>query len=110
MANKRISELAPITAPELDFADLLLLSDITAYESKKLQLGDLGNFLLLGGKLTGSLLGTSSYAVWAGTSSFALNSVVPSNVLTASYLWYTPGSSTLELPHALSPLYRRLMR
>jgi hypothetical protein len=104
MANKRVSELAPITAPELDFADLLLLSDITAHESKKLQLSDLSNFLLLDGQLTGSLLGTASYAFWAGTASFALNSSVPSNVLTASYLWYTPGSNTGTSSYALAAL------
>ena len=71
MANKRVSELAPITAPQLDFADLLLLSDISAHESKKLQLGDLSNFLLLDGRLTGSLLGTASYAMNCATASYA---------------------------------------
>lgn len=71
MANKRISELVPITAPQLDFADLLLLSDISAHESKKLQLGDLSNFLLPDGRLTGSLLGTASYAMNAATASYA---------------------------------------
>jgi hypothetical protein len=71
MANKRVSELASITAPQLDFADLLLLSDISAHESKKLQLSDLSNFLLLDGRLTGSLLGTASYAMNAATASYA---------------------------------------
>lgn len=93
MANKRVSELAPITAAELDFADLLLLSDISAHESKKLQLNDLSSFLLLDGRLTGSLLGTASYAVNAATASYVgphSASYAPTaswalNILTASY-------------------------
>lgn len=70
MANKRVSELASIAASELDFADLLLLSDISAHESKKLQLSDLSSFLLLDGRLTGSLFGTASYAIHAATASY----------------------------------------
>jgi len=71
MANKRVSELAPIVAADLDFADLLLLSDITAHESKKLALQDLSSFILLGGLLTGSLFGTASYAIHALSASYA---------------------------------------
>ena len=71
MANKRVSELAPITSPELDFADLLLLSDITAHESKRLALQDLSSFILLDGRLTGSLFGTASYAIYALSASYA---------------------------------------
>ncbi len=104
MANKRVSELAPIVAANLDFADLLLLSDISAHESKKLQLGDLSNFLLLDGRLTGSLLGTASYANFAGTASFALNAFTPSLVPSASFLLYTPGSSNGTASYALIAL------
>src|ERR1035441_210626 len=107
MANKRVSELAPVTAPELDFADLLLLSDISAHESKKLQLNDLSSFLLLDGRLTGSLLATSSYALNAATASYvsfvsasyanisslAYNANTASYVLSALSSSYSPSSS-----------------
>lgn len=104
MANKRVSELAPITAAELDFVDLLLLSDVTAHESKKLQLSDLSNFLLLDGRLTGSLFGTASYAYNSGTSSYTLNAPIPSIVPSASYLIYTPGMSNGTASYALAAL------
>lgn len=71
MSNKRVSELAPITAPELNDADLLLLSDVSARESKKLQLDDLGSFLLAEGHISGSFFGTASYAENAGTASIS---------------------------------------
>ncbi len=93
MANKRVSELAPITSVQLDSADLLLLSDISARESKKLQLTDLGNFLLSGGRLSGSLLGTASYALNAGTASNALSAPVPTLVPSASFLVYSGASN-----------------
>lgn len=104
MANKRVSELAPITAAELDFADLLLLSDISAHESKKLQLNDLSNFLLLDGRLTGSLLGTASYAMHALVADFALNAPIPTLVPSASFLVYTPGVFNGTASYAMAAL------
>lgn len=105
MANKRISELAPITTADLNQADLLILSDISAHESKKLQLQDLASFFLVNnGFLTGSFFGTASWALrsisssWAptqistsysSTSSWAYNSITSSyaqNALTSSYV------------------------
>lgn len=85
MANRRVSELAADTNPQP--GDLLLLSDVAAYESKKLTLADLKTFVLAGGSITGSLSGTASYAnhaliadtvldpsaSYALTASFALN-------------------------------------
>src|ERR1035438_1254627 len=107
MANKRVSELAPITAAELDFADLLLLSDVNAHESKKLALSDLSSFLLFGGNLSGSLFGTASYAIMAATASYtamvsasyanisslAYNANTASYVLSALSSSYSPSSS-----------------
>ncbi len=110
MANKRISELASITAP--DAADLLLLADISANESKKLTLQNLGTFLLLSpnvsANISGSLYGSASYALraltssytdvqsasYASTSSFALN-VVP----TISSSW---ASSSISSSYAIT--------
>lgn len=78
MANKRVSELAPITTAELSSADLFLVSDVSAQESKRLTLSDLNSYILTGGNLTGSFFGTASWAQNALTASFA-------NVQTASY-------------------------
>lgn len=104
MANKRVSELASIDAAHLDFADLLLLSDVSAHESKKLQLNDLSNFLLLDGRLTGSLFGTASYAMMARSASYALNTAIPTIVPSASYLIYTPGFVNGTASYAMAAL------
>lgn len=93
MANKRVSELAPIDASQLAYEDLLLLADVSAHESKKVELQELSNFLLLYGNLTGSLLGTASYAIHAATASYMppqSASYAPTaswaiNIATASY-------------------------
>lgn len=81
MANKRITELVQITAPELTVEDLLLLADVSAQESKKLRLDDISTFVFTTPdiKLSGSLYGTSS---WAENSNFALTVPVQN---TASY-------------------------
>ncbi len=70
MANKRVSELVSIAATELDVADLLLLSDVSEHESKKLQVKELSDFILSGGNLSGTLYGTASYAKNAATASY----------------------------------------
>jgi len=94
MANQRISELTQITVSTMDLADLLLISDVNAHQSKKLTLGDLSIFLLAKGLLTGSFYGTASYAISAATasyvgqqqsSSYALTASWAQNVITASY-------------------------
>ena len=85
MANKRISELQPITAAELETADLLLLSDLTAFESKKLQLQDLSDFLFNYGMITASLNGTASWATNALYASMAPYQITASYTYTSSY-------------------------
>lgn len=108
MANKRVSELSPILANELAYDDLLLLSDITAHESKKLMLQDLSSFLLLDGRLTGSLHGTASYAIFAasasyvpmGSASYAPTSSWALNIATASY-----AMAALSASYSLSSSY-----
>ena len=98
MANRKVSELAPITAPELQPGNLLFLSDISAFESKKLQLGDLGSYLLVGGNLTASIYGTASYANNAATASYALiNFVASSSYSTFSTYAAFSGTSSLAL-------------
>ena len=101
MANMRVSELVQITVPEMVAGDLLLISDITANQSKKLAISDLGTFLIENGLLTGSFNGTASYAMVAATASYVLPgsaSYAPTaswalNVNTASYALTAKSSS-----------------
>ena len=101
MANMRVSELVQITVPEMVAGDLLLISDITANQSKKLAISDLGTFLIQNGLLTGSFNGTASYAMVAATASYVLPgsaSYAPTaswalNVNTASYALTAKSSS-----------------
>jgi hypothetical protein len=96
MANKRISELAPYPTPTSN--DLLLISDVSAHESKKLTLGNLSTFILSsGGNFTGSLMGTASYVL---TASY----LTPTNVYTISGLT-SSGSINIKGPPALLKLY-----
>jgi hypothetical protein len=85
MANKRVSELTQITTGELNSADLFLLSDVSAQESKKLTLGDLNTYILTGGNLTGSFFGTASWSQNAVSASFANNVPSASYASTASF-------------------------
>lgn len=71
MANKKVSELVQVTAGELQSSDLLLLADVSANESKKLTLQDIGSYLLSSGNITGSFYGTASYALNAKSASYA---------------------------------------
>lgn len=97
MANKRVSELNALTVGDLSSTDLLLVSDVTAQESKKLTLGDLSGYLLAGGNLSGSFYGTSSWAYNAQTASYIALADSASYAKTASYLLnnsaVTPGAS-----------------
>ena len=101
MPNMRVSELVQITVPEMVAGDLLLISDITANQSKKLAISDLGTFLIENGLLTGSFNGTASYASYAatasyvprGSSSYAPTSSWALNVNTASYALTAKSSS-----------------
>lgn len=94
MANKRVSQLAPITVLELSPTDLFLLADVTANESKKLTLGDLTTYMLQGGLQTGSFFGTASWAINTlsasyspptVSSSFAFSSSIANRAITSSF-------------------------
>jgi len=111
MANKRISELAQIIyggGGGLDGADLLLVADVSEFESKKTTLSDLSSYVLSNGNLTGSFSGTASYAQmalsatyaptqascsYANTSSWALNAITSSHTLNAYSASYSLNSS-----------------
>lgn len=87
MANKRVSELVQVTAGELQASDLLLLADVSANESKKLTLQDIGSYLLSSGNITGSFYGTASYALVAKSASYAPSIGSASYSSTSSWSW-----------------------
>lgn len=99
MANKRISELAQIISSDLSDTDLLLLADVSAFESKKLQLSDLTSFILSNGSITGSFNGTASYSLKSLSASYAPSQVSCSYANTSSWAWNAITSS-----HALDAL------
>jgi len=101
MANKRVSELTQITVPELNVADLLLISDIVAYESKKLTLGDLSSFLF-GNGITGSLSGTASYALMATSASYVL---ISSSSYAPTASWAQTAATTSYAVSTISSSY-----
>ena len=94
MANKRVSELAPITALAAD--DLLLLADVSAFESKKMTLSEIQNYVLSGGVLTGSFYGTASYANRATDAIFA-SSAGSSSYASSSTVAVTSTSATVAI-------------
>lgn len=106
MANKRVSELTQITSGELATGDLLLISDVSAQESKKVTLGDLNSYILTDGNLTASLFGTASWSENSKTASYLLGSIQSASyALTASYaLNGGSGGSTTSASWASSSL------
>lgn len=124
MANKRVSELSPITAAEIAGGDLLLLADISAVESKKLSADELidyvqsaitasatssisqnaltASYLLYQGfpngtaslSITSSYNLSSSHANWADTASHALFSISASFAKSASYAFSASYAAT----------------
>lgn len=93
MANKRVPELAPITAAELAPNDLFLLSDVSAIESKNLSVTQLQSYFQA--NTTGSL--TASYALNARSASYLIYAGFPNG--TASYA--LTSSFNISSSHAL---------
>ena len=86
MANKRVSELTQISVGDLSSADLLLLSDVSAQESKKLTLGDLNSYILTDGNLSGSFYGTASWSENSKTASYFAGAISSASyAVTASF-------------------------
>lgn len=105
MANKRVSELAQISTGDLNSSDLLLLSDVSAQESKKLTLGDLNSYILTDGNLSGSFFGTASWSENSKTASYIASVTTASYAITASYaLNGGSGGSTVSASWASSSL------
>lgn len=135
MANKRVSELSPITAAELAANDLFLLADISEVESKQLTVTNLTNYLqvLITGSATSSVATnaltasyllyqgfpngtasfaftsshnlTSSHALWSHTSSYALLALSSSYSNTASYALTASYSLTSSVQLVYSSAY-----
>lgn len=94
MANKRVSDLPAITAAELSLSDLFLLADVSPNAvSKKLTVSELNTYLLNNGNLTGSLYGTSSWALRSLSASWAPYQESASYAATSSWSWRAITSS-----------------
>jgi len=97
MGNEKVSQMAPLTAAELAAEDLLLITDISAKESKKITTGDFLTYIettgsfhttnsdsasyVLGSNVNGTVK-SSSYSLNSDTASFSLRSILSD---TASY-------------------------
>lgn len=93
MANKRIFELSEITATELAPEDLFLLADIAPNpESKKLKISELNTYLNINNR-SGSLYGTSSWALRAISASWSPYQESASYASTSSWAWRAITSS-----------------
>jgi len=103
MANKRVTELAPISVIELAVDDLFLLADVSEFESKKLKIVDLRSYILNGGNITGSFNGTASYALQALSASWAPCCPSASYAATSSWSWNSLTASYIL--HAISASY-----
>jgi hypothetical protein len=73
MANKRVSELNELLAGQVEASDLIMLTDVSAFESKRIRASELKNYIAYG---TGSFASSATSASHANTSN------------TASYLAY----------------------
>ena len=102
MGNKRISDLNSLNYNTISADDLFYIVDISLPESKNITAGNVAQYVLNNGNITGSLCGSSSYANVAG---YALNAQQISSVnyatssLSASY-----ASSSLSASYASSSL------
>lgn len=102
MPNEKVSQMTALTAAELALADLFLITDVSAIESKKISVGDVLTYIEATGSFHitnavsasfvpgGGVFGTvtsASYAPFASTSSYAIRAGLAdtaSNALTAS--------------------------
>lgn len=105
MANKRFSEFSELLYNQISSEDLLIITDVSAPQTKKIKVSQLRDFCFYTGSLSGSLYGSASHAVsasWANviSSSYALTS---SYVKSSSYAVNAKsGSYSLTSSHAES--------
>jgi hypothetical protein len=83
MSNKRVSELNEKTVPA--DADLFLITDVTAVESRKITAVNIKNYVTGNNNFTGSLNGTASYALQALSASFAPTAPTASYAISTSF-------------------------
>lgn len=84
MANKRVTELNELTYNQVSSDDFFLISDVSAVESKKIRASQLRSYAFSTGSLSGSFYGTASYALNAGSASWAPSQLSSSYALSAS--------------------------
>lgn len=66
MSNKRVSDLNPIDATTISDADLFMVSDVSAVESKRMIASEVKKYVTNDGHITGSIT-SASYALTAST-------------------------------------------
>lgn len=82
MANKKITDLTLYTAAQVQPNDLLFITDMGLYETKRITADDIATYVgsnFSSGSFTGNLSGTASYALTSNSSSYALSSSYSKN-------------------------------
>lgn len=103
MASKRISELNELLNTQVSGSDLLLITDISAVESKKIQTSELQAYVLSGTASYSNNTRTASYAALANSASWAPSTVSASYALSSSYAdWAKTSSYILSSSYALT--------
>lgn len=97
--NIRISQLAVITEPEIASTDVIVMSDLSAGLSKKLELGTLRSYAFSGS----SSIPTASIAISASYASVSNTSTSASYAVTASHVTTTSNSSSYALTASYAP-------
>lgn len=97
MSHKRVSQLVELTASEMVDGDLFYVIDVSAREGKKIQVGELGDYLNASGSFTVTQADTASFVLgsnvfgavasssYAGSSSVAISSSYAGRAFSASY-------------------------
>jgi hypothetical protein len=103
MANKRVSELNELLASQVDVSDLFLITDVSAFESKKIRASQLRGFTSQATASWAFNSVSSSYALLARSASWAPIQISASYALSASYADFAKTASyVLSSSYSLS--------
>ena len=85
MANEKVSQMTALTAAELATADLFLITDVSAKESKKIAVGDVLTYIEATGSFHTTNADSASYVPGSGVDGSVASSSYASLALTSSY-------------------------
>jgi hypothetical protein len=100
MGNRRVTDLNELLYNQISSDDFFLISDVSAVESKKVRASELRSYAFNTGSLSGSLYGTASYALNAGSASWAPTQLSASYALSASLAFLA--QSVISASYSLS--------